>query len=117
MTSSEDRDHISRGEIAKDAVQDALGAGIHTVGEITTIITRAVGDVARAAGNLGTELFEIRDAARRANREHGHDDSVDDTVDETVDGTVGDAADDPVDDTADETVDGGDDDADGGAGT
>ena len=101
MTSSEDRDHISRGEIAKDAVQDALGAGIHTVGEITTIITRAVGDVARAAGNLGTELFEIRDAARRANREHGHEE----------------AADDEVDDTLDDKVTGGDDDADGGAGT
>jgi hypothetical protein len=101
MTSSEDRDHISRGEIAKDAVQDALGAGIHTVGEITTIITRAVGDVARAAGNLGTELFEIRDAARRANREHGHED----------------AADDAVVDTLDDKVTGGDDDADGGAGT
>lgn len=101
MTSSEDRDHISRGEIAKDAVQDALGAGIHTVGEITTIITRAVGDVARAAGNLGTELFEIRDAARRANREHGHEE----------------AADDEVDDALDDRVTGGDDDADGGAGT
>ena len=101
MTSSEDRDHISRGEIAKDAVQDALGAGIHTVGEITTIITRAVGDVARAAGNLGTELFEIRDAARRANREHGHEE----------------AADDEVDDPLDDKVTGGDDDADGGAGT
>ena len=68
--STDDRDHISRGEIRKDAVQDALGAGIHAVEEIATIITRAVGDVAKAAGSLGTELFEIRDAARRAGREH-----------------------------------------------
>ena len=89
---SDDRDHISRGEITKDAVQDAVGAGIHTVGEIATIITRAVGDVARAAGNLGSELFEIRDAARRANREHGHD-AEDDTAGEDADATTEDATD------------------------
>ena len=73
--STDDRDHISRGEIRKDAVQEALGAGIHTVEQIATIITRAVGDVAKAAGSLGTELFEIRDAARKASREHGQPDA------------------------------------------
>ena len=67
----DERDHISRGEIRKDAAQDALQAGIHTVEQVATIITRAVGDIARAAGNLGTELFEIRDASRKAQQDHG----------------------------------------------
>ena len=79
----DERDHISRGEIRKDAVQDALQAGIHTVEQVATIITRAVGDIARAAGNLGTELFEIRDASRRAHEDHG---SAGGATDEGTDG-------------------------------
>lgn len=64
-------DHLSKGEIAKDALQAGAEAAAHTVGEVATILTRAVGDVAAAVGGFATELFEIRDASRRAVEEHG----------------------------------------------
>ncbi|WP_036492391.1 MULTISPECIES: hypothetical protein [Nocardioides] len=57
---------LSRTEIRKDAVQDVVGAAATTVGQVTTIITGAVKDVAGSLGGFATELFEIRDAARRA---------------------------------------------------
>lgn len=57
---------LSRGEIRKDAVQDTVAAAATTVGQVSTIITTAVRDVAGAVGGLATELFEIRDSARRA---------------------------------------------------
>ena len=43
-----------------------------TVGEVTTIITTAVKDVAGAIGGLATDVFEIRDGVRRA-RERADD--------------------------------------------
>jgi hypothetical protein len=39
------------------------------VGQVTQVVTRAVGDVARTLGTLATDLFEIRDSARRALRD------------------------------------------------
>jgi hydrogenase maturation factor len=60
------KDHISRGEIRKDALQDSVEATATAVGTVTTIVTAAVRDVARTRGGLATELFEIRDSARRA---------------------------------------------------
>ncbi len=64
-------DHLSKGEIAKDAVQASAEAAATTVGEVATIITGAVRDVASAVGGFATEMFEIRDASRRAIAEHG----------------------------------------------
>ena len=64
-------DHLSRGEITKDALQASAEAAAGTVGEVATIITGAVRDVASAVGRLATEIFEIRDASRRALSEHG----------------------------------------------
>ena len=66
-------DHVSRAEIRKDAVQGAVEATAQTVGEVATILTSAVKDVAGAVGGLATELFEIREAGRRAARDQGHD--------------------------------------------
>lgn len=63
-------DHLSKGEIRKDAVQSTVEAAATTVGSVATIITGAVRDVAKAVGGFGTDLFEIRDAARRAREEH-----------------------------------------------
>lgn len=60
------RDKLSKAEIRKDALQDGVTAASQTVGAVTTIITGAVGDIARAVGGFATEVFEIRDAARRA---------------------------------------------------
>ena len=64
------RDHLSKGEIAKDAIQAGAEAAATTVGEVATILTRAVGEVAAAVGGFATEVFEIRDASRRALAEH-----------------------------------------------
>ncbi|MCB0949423.1 MAG: hypothetical protein KDB44_09115 [Mycobacterium sp.] len=61
-------DQLSKAEIRKDAVQEIVGSGASTVGEVTSIITSAVKDVANAIGGLATDVFEIRDAARRAAR-------------------------------------------------
>jgi hypothetical protein len=63
---SDGRDHLTRAEIAKDALQAGAEAAAQTVGEVATIVTRAVGDVAAAVGGFATEIFEIRDASRRA---------------------------------------------------
>ncbi len=60
------RDHLSRGEIRKDAVQSTVEAAATTVGQVTTILAGAVRDVAGALGGFATEMFEIRDATRRA---------------------------------------------------
>ncbi|MGN6251488.1 MAG: hypothetical protein ACTHNS_06720 [Marmoricola sp.] len=66
------KDHLSKAEIRKDAVQGTVEAAAGTVGQVTTILTTAVKDVATAVGGLATELFEIRDAARRAHEDaHG----------------------------------------------
>jgi hypothetical protein len=60
------KDRLSRAEIRKDAVQDSVEAAATAVGQVTTIVTGAVRDVAKAVGGFATELFEIRDAARKA---------------------------------------------------
>jgi hypothetical protein len=65
------KDRLSKAEIRKDALQDGVEAAATAVGQVTTILTGAVRDVARAVGGFATEMFEIRDAARKASSEHG----------------------------------------------
>ena len=65
------KDRLSRTEIRKDAVQDDVEAAAGTVGQVATIVTGAVREVAGALGGFATEVFEIRDAARRAGDDHG----------------------------------------------
>jgi hypothetical protein len=60
------KDQLSRTEIRKDAVQGTVEAAAAAVGQVTTIITGAVRDVASAVGGFATEVFEIRDSARKA---------------------------------------------------
>jgi hypothetical protein len=60
------KDHISKAEIRKDALQDTVEVTASAVGAVTTIVTNAVRDVARTVGGLATEVFEIRESARRA---------------------------------------------------
>ncbi len=62
--------HLSRIEIGKDAVQDTVTAAASAVGQVTTIVTGAVREVAGALGGLGSELFEIADSARRAHADN-----------------------------------------------
>jgi len=78
------RDELSKGEIRKDALQDTVEATATAVGAVTTIVTTAVRDIARAFGGYATEVFEIRDAVRRAHVEHSPDDDPDD--DSSADG-------------------------------
>ncbi len=60
------KDHLSKGEIRKDAVQGVVEAAATTVADVATIVTTAVKGIAGAVGGLATEVFEIRDSARRA---------------------------------------------------
>ncbi len=62
-------DRLSRAEIRKDVIQDTIEAAATTVGQVTGIVTTAVRDVAGALGGFATELFEIRDSARRASED------------------------------------------------
>jgi hypothetical protein len=64
------KDELSRAEIRKDVVQGTVEAAASAVGQVATIVTGAVRDVASAVGGFATEVFEIRDAARRAAAEH-----------------------------------------------
>jgi hypothetical protein len=57
---------LSRLEIRKDVLQSAVEAFAETVGEVTGIVVTAVKDVTVSVGGLATELFELRDSARRA---------------------------------------------------
>ena len=66
----ENGDKLSGAEIGKDAVQSTVEAAAATVGEVATIITAAVRDIATAIGGLATEVFEIREASRRASADH-----------------------------------------------
>jgi hypothetical protein len=59
-------DRLSKAEIRKDALQDAVVATATAVGTVTTILTTAVRDVARTVGGFATEVFEIRESVRRA---------------------------------------------------
>ena len=64
------RERLSRSEISKDALQHTVEAGAEAVASVTTILATAVRDVASAVGGFATEVFEIRDAARRARAEN-----------------------------------------------
>ena len=63
-------DHLSKSEIGKDAVQSTVEAAASTVGDVAKIITKAVQDVAGAVGGFASEVYEIRDASRKAADEH-----------------------------------------------
>ncbi|NYG55418.1 hypothetical protein [Nocardioides perillae] len=65
-----DRERLSPLEIRKDALQGTVEAAAGTVGQVATILTTAVKDVAGAVGGFATEVFEIRESVRRARAEH-----------------------------------------------
>ena len=88
MSTGPHRDRLSKAEIRKDALQDGVTAASHAVGSVATILTTAVGDVARTIGGFATELFEIRDSARRAGRDHDVDPVVGALVDPEADSTA-----------------------------
>jgi hypothetical protein len=60
---------LSKAETRKDVVQVVVESGATHVGRIASIVTGAVRDVTRELGEFTTEVFEIRDASRRAERD------------------------------------------------
>ncbi|CAN5196766.1 hypothetical protein BH09ACT8_BH09ACT8_27810 [soil metagenome] len=59
-------EQLSKTEIGKDALQETVVSVASAVGEVASIITTAVKDVAGAIGGVATDMFEIRDGVRRA---------------------------------------------------
>ncbi|CQD08833.1 hypothetical protein ACT17_07070 [Mycolicibacterium conceptionense] len=76
------KEQLSKTEIGKDVLQESVEAVASTVGQVTSIITTAVKDVATALGGLATDVFEIADGARKANEDF---DDFDDDLDVDAD--------------------------------
>jgi hypothetical protein len=57
---------LSDFEARKDTVQVAVEEAFHHVGQIAGIIACAGRDITRELGDWATDVFEMRDAARRA---------------------------------------------------
>jgi hypothetical protein len=70
------RERLSRAETTKDALQHTVEAGAETAASVATILATAVRDVAHAIGGFATEVFEIREAARRARDEADTEDTA-----------------------------------------
>jgi hypothetical protein len=60
-------------ETRKDTIQVAVEGAFHHVGQIAGIISGAGRDVTRELGDWATEVFEMRDAARRARADRPQD--------------------------------------------
>ncbi|MEV0668611.1 hypothetical protein [Mycobacterium sp. NPDC050441] len=67
------KEQLSKTEIGKDVLQESVEAVASTVGQVTSIITTAVKEVATAIGGLATDVFEIADGARKANEDFDDD--------------------------------------------
>lgn len=59
-------DTLENDETRKDMVQVVVESGATHVGNVMGIVVGAVRDVTRELGDWATDVFEIRDAARRA---------------------------------------------------
>ena len=59
---------LSRFEIAKDTVQEFTESAATHVGRIATILTGAVRDITSEVGEWASDVFELRDAAEKAER-------------------------------------------------
>ncbi|MFB9930877.1 hypothetical protein ACFORO_33360 [Amycolatopsis halotolerans] len=53
-------------ESGKDTVQELTESAANHIGNIATIITGAVRDIARETGDWFTDVIEMREAAQRA---------------------------------------------------
>lgn len=63
----------SKPEITKDTIQVAVESGADRIGRIAGIVTRAVRDITHEIGEWATDLFEITEAGKRANRDRRDD--------------------------------------------
>ena len=62
---------LDRIETRKDTLQVAIESGATHVGQIMGIVAGAVRDVTRELGDWATDVFEMRDAAKRAEADEG----------------------------------------------
>ncbi len=62
---------LGKGEITKDAIQVGVESAATHVGQIATIITGAVRDVAKEIGDFATDMYEMADSTRRARAARG----------------------------------------------
>jgi hypothetical protein len=68
------RGGLGRAEIAKDTFQVLTETTATHVGRIASIVTGAIRDVAREIGDLASDVFEMREAAERADKASRDDD-------------------------------------------
>ena len=59
---------LSRREIAKDVVQQGAEAAFATAGHVAAIFFDAARRITSELGAFGTEVFEIAEASRKADR-------------------------------------------------
>jgi hypothetical protein len=59
-------DRLDRLETGKDTIQVVIESGAAHAGRIAVIVAGAVRDVTRELGDWATDVFEIREAAQRA---------------------------------------------------
>jgi hypothetical protein len=59
-------DTLDRLKTRKDTIQVVIESGATHAGRVVQIVVGAVRDVTRELGDWATDVFEIRDAARRA---------------------------------------------------
>ena len=57
---------LSRREIAKDVTQQSVEAALATAGQVAAIFFDAARRITSELGALGTEVFEIAEASRKA---------------------------------------------------
>ncbi|HMS76542.1 hypothetical protein [Gordonia sp. (in: high G+C Gram-positive bacteria)] len=86
---------VDRLERNKDMIQELVESTAVHVGSITTIITKAVADVAREVGDIITDGFEMREAAKLAKQDESRRvvDADDPELDDYTDVPGTDAAD------------------------
>ncbi|WP_024794855.1 hypothetical protein [Tomitella biformata] len=69
---------VSKFERRKDIVQELTESTATHVGKIAMIITNCVKDVTKEIGDLITDGFEMREAAKQAGRDAHRDGGADD---------------------------------------
>lgn len=68
---------VSKAETTKDTVQVLVQSGASRVGRIASIITGAIKEIAGEIGGFATEVFEMREASKRAQADEQREASKD----------------------------------------
>ncbi|GAA1994888.1 hypothetical protein [Amycolatopsis minnesotensis] len=68
---------VGKFESEKDTIQVVTESAATHIGNIATIITGAVRDIARETGDWLTDFIEMREASRRAQADHREEPPLD----------------------------------------